>query len=328
MDEGSKLRIILEQGIKQGLEFISDSDARPEGGAHPRAHLWDSGSNAVEELNRIMTIRNRALARFGASNVREGEPWSTLRDSLVPIYLLHRYQTEAVSKLIGGVDYAYAVKGDGQKIAEIVPPEQQKSALNAILATLNAQNLTLSAPLLDLLPPNAFSFSPTRESFRGSSGLTFDSMAPVEAAANITLSLLLHPQRAHRLMEQHARNPKVDGFAEVTQKLINATWKAPRNNGLEELTQQVVELIVMKRLMALAVGESSSSLVRAQAFLELEKLRAYAKTLTGTRLAQGSFAVKQIDRFMADPKQVPVSFVEPPPGQPIGCEDFSGIAIP
>ena len=328
MDEGVQLRSILEQGLKQGLEFISDSDARPEGGAHPRAHLWDSGSNAIDELNRILKIRNRALARFGATNVREGEPWSTLRDSLVPIYLLHRYQTEAVSKLIGGVDYSYAVKGDGQKIAEIVSPEQQKSALNAILTTLDAHNLTLSAPLLNLLPPNAFGFSATRESFRGSSGLTFDSMAPVEAAANITLSLLLHPQRAHRLMEQHARNPKVDGFAEVVEKLMNVTWKALRKNGLEVLTQQVVESIVMNRLMALAVGESSSSLVRAQAFLELEKLRTYAKTLTGTRLAQGSFTVRQIDRFIADPKQVPINFVEPPPGQPIGCEEFSGVAIP
>ena len=40
---------------------------------------------------------------------------STLEDRMVPIYLLHRYQMEAVVKLIGGVDYDYAV-GDHKNI--------------------------------------------------------------------------------------------------------------------------------------------------------------------------------------------------------------------
>ena len=60
------------------MEFISDEDARAEGGAHPRAHLWDSGGNAVDELDRIMKIRERALARFGVNNIRPGAAMSTV----------------------------------------------------------------------------------------------------------------------------------------------------------------------------------------------------------------------------------------------------------
>ena len=45
--EAKGLKQILNDSLKKGLEFISDTDARPEGGAHPRAHLWDSGSDAV-----------------------------------------------------------------------------------------------------------------------------------------------------------------------------------------------------------------------------------------------------------------------------------------
>ena len=42
--------------------FISDSDARPIGGAHPKAHLWDNGVNsATDELEMLlMQIRSRS----------------------------------------------------------------------------------------------------------------------------------------------------------------------------------------------------------------------------------------------------------------------------
>ena len=320
-DESGKLRQIIETGLKAGLEFISDTDSRPEGSAHPRGHLWDSGPDAVAELDRVMQVRTKALDRFGTYNIRDGSAWSTLRDALVPIYLLHRYQTEAASKWIGGVDYSYAIKGDGQKIAEVMPADLQRKALNSLLKTIEPKNLVLSEKLLKLLPPNAYGFFQTRESFKGASGLTFDSLAPAEAAASITVGLILNPHRAHRLIEQHARDAKVDGFIEVTDRLLLATWKAPRKNGLEANIQETIETIVMQRLMSLAVGETSSSAVRSQAHLKLEQLRDYAKTLSGSRLASGRFAVRQIERFLADPKQIQISFPEPPPGQPIGCED-------
>ena len=60
-----------------------------------------------------MKVRAAALRRFGENNIREGAPLSTIEDALVPIYMLHRYQVEAASKLIGGMDYTFALRGDG-----------------------------------------------------------------------------------------------------------------------------------------------------------------------------------------------------------------------
>ena len=144
-DEPKQLDAILRDATKRGLIFISDADARPEGSAHPQAHLWDSGSNAVDELNRIMQVRARALSRFGQANIREGEPWATLEDTLVPMYLYHRYQTEAASKVLGGLYYTYSLRGDGQKVTAAIPAAEQRRALDAVLSTIRADALTLPA---------------------------------------------------------------------------------------------------------------------------------------------------------------------------------------
>src|SRR5215468_11325716 len=110
----------------RGLRFLTDQDARPTGSASSLAHLWDSGTNAVDELNRLMQVRAAALQRFGEKNIREGAPLATIEDVLVPIYMLHRYQVEAASKLIGGMDYTFALRGDGQVPTKIVDAEEQR----------------------------------------------------------------------------------------------------------------------------------------------------------------------------------------------------------
>ena len=127
----------------KGLLFISDGDSRPEGSAHPLSHLWDSGSNAVDELNRMMDVRATALENFSANAIRMGEPMSTLEDVLVPVYLLHRYQAEAASKVVGGLNYSYALRGDGQKITEHIPGAEQRRALDALLRTIKPETLTM-----------------------------------------------------------------------------------------------------------------------------------------------------------------------------------------
>lgn len=110
-DETKELNSILEESILKGNRFISDQDARPIGGAHPYAHLWDNGASAIEEYNHLIKVRSLALQNFSEDQLRVGEPYSVLNDRLVPMYFLHRYQAEAIVKLIGGVDYSYGVKG-------------------------------------------------------------------------------------------------------------------------------------------------------------------------------------------------------------------------
>jgi Met-zincin/Domain of unknown function (DUF5117) len=214
-DERAALNAILDEARDKGLVFISDRDARAESGAHPVAHLWDSGPNAVDELNRVMLVRAKALAGFSEQKIRFDAPMSTLEEVLVPVYMFHRYQLEAATKVVGGLNYAYAVRGDGQTVAEIVPAAEQRRALDAVLKTLDPAALMLPERILKLLPPHPPGFEATREDFHSRTQITFDSMAPVEAAADLAVGLLLNPERDTRLIDYHSRDPRNPGLDEV-----------------------------------------------------------------------------------------------------------------
>src|SRR6204780_285886 len=151
--ERAGLDAILSDATKSGLVYITDEDARPPGGAHPFAHLWDNGPDAADELTRILKIRASALARFGENAIPMGTPLAQLKETLVPLYLMHRYQTEAATKIIGGLNYRYQLRGDGQMNAKIVSPDEQRKALRAVVKTLSVDTLTLPEPLLKLFPP-------------------------------------------------------------------------------------------------------------------------------------------------------------------------------
>ncbi|MGY8915432.1 MAG: zinc-dependent metalloprotease, partial [Flavobacteriales bacterium] len=123
--EREALNAILTTAQNKGLRYISDSDARPEGGAHVLGHLWDNGKTASGELMEMLEVRKVAISNFSMDNIRKNEPNSVLEDVFVPLYFFHRYQTEAVSKVIGGLDYNYTVKGDGQLTVKIVDRKLQ-----------------------------------------------------------------------------------------------------------------------------------------------------------------------------------------------------------
>jgi Met-zincin/Domain of unknown function (DUF5117) len=326
-NEKQELDGILEQSIKRGLYFISDADARPFGGAHPAAHLWDNGEDAVAELDRIMQVRQRALSRFGVDNIPVGAPMSTLENTLVPIYLYHRYQTEAAAKVLGGLDYRYALRGDGQRAPEIAPPAEQRRALTAVLKTISPQALELPEAVLRLIPPPAMGYERSREDFTGRTGLVFDALGPPEAAASLTVGLILDPQRDSRLMENHGRDPQAPSLAEVMDQLLSATWKAPQATGYQAEIQRTVDNVMLDDLMLLAANQQAAPQVRALASAKLTDLKdwLYAglrQMPEENRRAQFTYAISEIEHFEKDPKsaRIPVP-VEPPPGQPIGNAD-------
>ncbi|MGA7506519.1 MAG: zinc-dependent metalloprotease, partial [Candidatus Sulfotelmatobacter sp.] len=253
-DERSALDNILSTAQSSGQYFITDQDARPLGSAHPHAHLWDNGPDPAAELDRILKIRAAALARFGENAIPSHTPMAELEDTLVPLYLLHRYQTEAAAKEIGGLDYRYALRDDGQLITTIVDPADQQKALDAVIKTLAPETLTLPESLLQLLPPRPPAYPRTNESFAGHTGLTFDPNGAAEAASSLTLKLLLNPERASRLVEYHARDAANPGLAQVIDAVVMATWKAPRATGLASETQRVTEVAALEHLLALAAN--------------------------------------------------------------------------
>jgi hypothetical protein len=329
VDEHAGLNKILDDAFAQRhLRYLTDQDARPAGSSSSVAHLWDSGANAVDELDRLMKVRAAALQRFGENNIREGAPLATIEDVLVPIYMLGRYQVEAASKLVGGMDYTIALRGDGQTPTQIVAAAEQRRALAAALATLRPEVLALPETLLKIIPPRPVDYARGREDFKIRTSPAFDALAPAEAAAQHTLQFLFNPQRAARLVEFHARDAANPGLDEVLHQILASTDTWARSPGYLGEIGRVVDGVALYDLMTLAGDSKAAAQVRAVASMELDqwkqRLAAAATSEQDPALrAHFFFGAAQIEQFQRDPSKLNLTPpYEPPDGPPIGADDF------
>ncbi len=320
VNEKKALDKIIEEGIQKGFRYISDRDARPIGGANAVGHLWDNGADPSAELKRLLEIRKVVLNRLGEKSIPMGAPLSTVEEVLVPIYLMHRYQVEAVMKLIGGVDYTYAVRGDGQIPLQRVDKGLQSQALSGILETIDARTLAFPKELLAIISPKPPGYSRGRESFKTHTGLTFDPLAASEVAATMSVKMLLHPQRAARLVEQHGMQPSLPGLEMVIDQLIDATWKKQPGDDYLDMIQATTAVVVLKQMLALAANEMATPAVRGIVIHKINQLEKWLNTsnqVLGTGAAD--YARLMIAQFRRDPSSFKIT-VGPklPDGSPIG----------
>ena len=267
----------------------------------------------------------KAIENFSIDNIRTGETYSTLEDVFVPLYFFHRYQAEAAVKLVGGLDYSYAVKGAGQKVVETLAKKDQEKALNSVLKTLQAKTLAIPEEKLGHFPPRAFGFGRSRESFSSNTGVAFDALGAPATASDMTLSLLLNPQRAARLVQQKALNKKQLGLDEMLEKLISETIKSSeRNNYLQEV-QNTINHNVLQHLMNLAVHKKATPQVKAIVSHHIFGLEEWLKENNTNNPFMYSQFLRDIERFRTHPDEFRAMPHAPtiPDGSPIGslkCE--------
>lgn len=327
-NETPALDKILDDAFARGLLYLTDQDARPLGSASPIAHLWDTGSNDLDGLTRVMAVRAAALKNLSENAIPKHTPIATLEDVLVPIYLYHRYQVTAVAKSIGGLDYSFSLRGIKDKAPQIVPAAEQRNSIRAVLGTLSPEVLALPDPLLRMIPPRPPEYPSGRENFSRRTSLAFDALAPAEAAAQIVTTLLLQPERAQRMIEYHAFDSDNPSFDELLADLVAVTWKTQPLPGYKGAIQRTVNAVVLDQLMTLAGDNNASLQVRAVASLKLDELKkwiaAQAPSVKDEAMrAQSFFAISQIDRFQKNPAEVhPTAPVPPPDGDPIGADDW------
>jgi len=322
-DEDEALEEILMEAADRGLTFISDQDARPAGSAHPNVHLWDNGAHAAEELNRMMEVRRVALDQFGENAIQAGMPLATMEEALVPLYLHHRYQTEATTKVVAGQYYTYAMRGDGQDPLRPVPASEQGEALNALLRTLDPAELAFPRSILETLPPRPFRYGPHQDLFNRHTGLVFDAVAPATAAAHMTLSFLFHPERAARMVQQRALYPDLPGLGDIIHTTADALFQPRFQDPYQAEINRAVERVFVDRLLRLA-AQAPMAQVRAEVTLALadmgDHLTQAADGMDGPERAHYKLLSRDIQRFMDRPYNVAPApeAPEPPPGSPIG----------
>jgi hypothetical protein len=327
-DEAAQLEQIVQEGVKAGMHYITDSDARPAGAAHPLANLWDNGSDPIAMLKHEMEVRRIGLSKFGLKNVPAGSALSLLEAKLLPLYLHHRFQLQAAVKSVGGAMYSYAVRAANgpspSQVQQIVPAGAQRAALDAVLATITPEALDLPNEIITLIPPKAFGFgSVNTELFEGRTDPVFDPLGAASIAADMAISGLLQHQRAARLNAFHAQKSENPAFTEVLDALHRAVWSAPATLPRRQAIQRTVQHLFAQRLMDLASHDAADPQVRAEATAILRQMATTLNTPQVLDRATNSFRLamaEDITRFMNRPdatfkrtNPLPV-----PPGDPIG----------
>ena len=320
-DEDASLSKLLDEAFKKGARFISDQDARPLGSAHAYAHLWDNGSDVSEELENLLSIRRNSIANFSKDNIKSNQPYSVLEDVFVPLYFLHRYQTEGVIKVIGGLDYTYAIKDDGNTIVKRIPGKLERKALVSVIKTLSVEELAIPKKILDLFPPRAFNYGRTRESFKSKTGVAFDPFGAVETASAMTLGLLLHPERVTRLVQHKSLDSSQLGLVEVLDDLIaNSFQKSYKDSYYQEL-QNIVNYQVLNHLFHLSSNKDMYWQVNAIVNDKIDKIN----TLLNNSKTPGIQKIyhKDMIKMISNFKKNPTKFKKPitpkiPDGSPIG----------
>lgn len=322
--ERAGLAALIKDNREQGFEFISDPDSRSLRDFHPRSHLWDNGADPVAELDRMMDLRRVALSRFGAAVLPDQAPLSDLQEAIVPVYLFHRYQVEAAGKLLGGVDYAYNLRGAElqQKSVTAITPERQRSALQSLLATLHPDALALSPDVIAQISPKAYGYRRNRESAPARTGALFDPLSLAEASAGHTLHAVLHPQRLARVALQNALDENQLSLAELFGALQDAIL-LPEYGGMQGAIDRRSAGLLLRHWRSLFADENAAPEVRAAA---RDALRKASRLMSSRQRNKGdyqSFYAYEdafIERALEGDVKVQESrAAELPPGSPIGA---------
>ena len=293
-DEREGRGTLMTALLDSGLSFVADQHARGDsfargaGPCHSRGSLWDNGADPVAELNRLMALRKVVLDNFSEAVIRAGRPMASIEDVLVPAYLMHRYQVQAAATVLGGRDFTYALKGDGQVPTQVIDGARQQAALDALLATLEPEALALRSELVALIPPRPPLSGASRELFPRETGYLFDPIAAAATSAELTFRMLLNPTRAARLNQQAMFDSSLPAFGELLDALLERLFddsmrlsggaESDGKNYTQMLISQRIQSDLLTHLLALAGHAEAGPQVRADAWAAVVEM--------GDRVAQ------------------------------------------
>jgi hypothetical protein len=92
--ERPALDAMVAEGYARGLVYPLESD--------PRWAEYDWGRDPVAWLRTTQAVRRVILERFGAGQLRPGEPVATLQERFSLAYLYHRFGIQAAQQYVGG----------------------------------------------------------------------------------------------------------------------------------------------------------------------------------------------------------------------------------
>jgi hypothetical protein len=320
-DVGSYDRLMIRWGYTPGADAADLDRIAREAYARgvvyplvsdPRWAEYDFGPDPVAWLRTTQDVRRVILERFGAGQLRDGDPVYDLVSRFNLAYLYHRFGIQAAQQYVGGQFQANARKGDGQAPTSWVPAAKQKEALELLLAALSPENLDVPDRITADLVGEPSLRRASRERFASEAGATFSPLAAARALASLIVDPLLEPQRAARLtLVSGADALDLDA---LLRRLVASTWGAsadasPRLAALRRIAQRSV----LDAMLALCANPAASPEARGIVLARLARLRADLKLRRETGAAEAHLRLADHPESRRTPARVPV-----PPGRPIG----------
>ena len=299
----------------RGYRYVSDADARAPGDAHPDGMLWDFGTDPLASFDQLLAVRAAALARFAQGGLPADRQSGEMERRLVPIYLLHRYQSEAVARLLGGAEYDFGLGADRHLGTRAVDPTRQRQALAQLKRALALDTLALPDSVLAALTPPSVDYARGPEYFATQLGPLFDPFAATGAATALVTQFAFAPQRVNRMAWQHAQDAAQPSVRDLFDALVAGLWRETgATHALIRRTRNWVTLDAALHL--LADGQLHASVAADwSAALHTLALELGAAPLANADAREAS---RLIERFLADPETVKLRALPViPPGAPI-----------
>lgn len=322
-DEAKGLAEVIQEAKDRGIRYITDADSRSTSAMHTTSHLWDNGQDGLDEYARVVELRAHLLANFSHRNLRPNTFTARLEEVLVPVYLHHRFQLDAMAKSIGGRDYDY-FDNNGVDKPSVTPAERQRLALKMIMDSLKPEFLDLPEHLRGVIPPRPPGYGRHRELFDSRTSPEFDEMALVETGAAMVLTNLLDPMRLNRVHGQWATDAEQLSPAEVISELLRHSFLSEARQGRVGAVQRQVNFVVLDHLVKLMGDARLREEVRAEVFAAIKSLGDAPDPEDFSDSAwvnHYKYIAERAERAVDD--DAPIKSATPlkrPPGSPIGSD--------
>lgn len=320
-NEAKELDRIIHEGFDKGLLFLSDADANEATGASPAVNRWDDLADPLADLQNSLKIRRIGMERFGERNIRTGQPLANLELVFGPLYFFHRYDVDSVAKMVGGLYYSHAVRGDGQPVATPVPGGDQRRALEALLGCLQPSVLAVPPSISRLMGPWPNGYPSSEERFSGRTPFAFDTLSAASSGADLVLSRLLQPGRCSRLLELSSRDSSLPGLNEVLASIVKTVVILPSGSAMEQEIGWTVQHALVSRLTELADSEQATPPTRAAARQAVAAMLEMEKSMSGEPSGNAAMIAGELASYLARPLAPaarPAAPLPALPGSPIG----------
>lgn len=300
--EAAGLARVVKAGLDRGLRFVGDQHAGPDGSI-PEVTRWVEGKTMFDAVERTSAVRKVAIEKFDERAIKPGEPMYLLNMRFAHVYLHHRYSLEGLVKYVGGMDFRYAIRGDGQQPTQVVPAAQQKRALGMVLDALEPSALAVPERVMALIPPVPAGGDGSLAWMGSAGGTSFDQVSLAGGLATEVIEGLLQRGRLARVVLFQARDAANPSLDEVLRTVVDRTWGAtPATNANDQALRRAVQRVVLNTLLDRAGDKDALDEVRSMVEHHLGALDARLAGMNGGSAADQALrtsARRDIARYLA-----------------------------